>query len=158
MITRLNILNRTFICVVFLFFSNQLRAEGSIYFRCVVGVNEYLLSESDGGNVSYVNLKNGYINFVLQESADEDTFHLASAPMAGGGQTRIKFSNHGYDYYLYEITHRIDDGYFFKQGVAVVKNGKIISNKECANDDSTVQKAAYDALLRGDYEYNLSFE
>lgn len=158
MIAKLNMLIGIFWCVLFLFFSNALRAEGSIYFRCIIGANEYLLSESDNGNVSYVNLRNGYVNFFFPESADEYAFHLASAPMAGGGQTRIKFSNHGYDYYLYEITHRVDDGYFFKQGVAVVKNGKIISNKECENEDSTVQKAAYDALLRGQYEYNLSFE
>ena len=58
MIAKLNMLIGIFWCVLFLFFSNALRAEGSIYFRCVIGANEYLLSESDNGNVSYVNLRN----------------------------------------------------------------------------------------------------
>ncbi len=145
-------------CAFLILFSGCLYADGAIYFRCVVGANAYLLSESDDGIVSYVNLKNGYVNFVYQADAWPKIFYLSSAPMNGGGQTRIKFSNHGYEYYLYEITHRTEDGYLFKQGVSVVKNGKIISNKECDNDDSTVQQVAYNALVREEYAYDLSFE
>ena len=126
--------------------------------RCVSGMNEYLLSEGDSGVVSYVNLKNGYVNFIYQEDAVRNKFRLSSVPMNGGGQTRIKFSNNGYDYYLYEITHHSGENYVFKEGVAVVKNGKVISNKECENGDSTVREVAYYALGREEYAYDLSFE
>ncbi len=43
-------------------------------------------------------------------------------------------------------------------GVAVVQNGKIIFNKECDNDDSTIQPIAYNSLFREEYAYDLSFE
>ncbi len=145
-------------CALLLLFSGGLHAEGTIYFKCVVGVNEYLLSESDSGVISYVNLKNGYVNFVFQENGIQNNFYLSSVPMNGGGQTRIKFSNHGYDYYLYEITHHSGENYVFKEGVAVVKNGEVISNKECENGDSTVRNVAYDRLTEHEYDFDISFE
>ena len=145
-------------CAFLFLFPCGLHAEGIIYFKCVVGANEYLLSESDSGVVSYVNLKNGYVNFIYQGDEKQNIFYLSSAPMSGGGQTRIKFNNRDYEYYLYEITHRIEGGYFYKQGVAVVQNGKIIFNKECDNDDSTIQPIAYNSLFREEYAYDLSFE
>lgn len=145
-------------CAFLFLFSCGLHAEGGIYFKCVVGANEYLLSESDSGVVSYVNLKNGYVNFVIQESDMQNKFYLSSVPMNGGGQTRIKFSNNGYDYYLYEITHHSGEDYVFKEGVAVVKNGKVISNKECENGDSTVRNVAYDRLTEHEYDFDVSFE
>jgi hypothetical protein len=139
-------------------FVGELHAEGVIYFKCVSGVNEYLLSESDSGVVSYVNLKNGYVNFIIQESGMQNKFYLSSVPMNGGGQTRIKFSNKGYDYYLYEITHHSGEDYVFKEGVAVFKNGKVVSNKECENGDSTVRSVAYDRLTEREYDFDVSFE
>ena len=111
-------------CALLLLFSGGLHAEGAIYFKCVVGANEYLLSESDSGVISYVNLKNGYVNFVFQENGIQNNFYLSSVPMNGGGQTRIKFSNHGYDYYLYEITHHSGENYVFKEGWQLSKMGK----------------------------------
>lgn len=145
-------------CVLILMFPGYLRAEGGVYFRCISGVNEYLLSEGDDGFVSYINLKNGYVNFVYQEDVVRNKIYISSVPMNGGGQTRIRFSNHGYDYYLYEITHHSGEDYVFKEGVAVVRNGKVISNKECENGDSTVRQIAYSALGREEYAYDLSFE
>ena len=75
-------------CVFPFLFSCGLHAEGSIYFKCVVGANEYLLSESDVGMVSYVNLKNGYVNFIYQGDEKQNIFYLSSVPMSGqGGST-----------------------------------------------------------------------
>ena len=145
-------------CISLMMFPECLFAKGNIYFRCVSGMNEYLLSEGDSGVVSYVNLKNGYVNFIYQEDAVRNKFRLSSVPMNGGGQTRIKFSNNGYDYYLYEITHHSGEDYVFKEGVAVVKNGKVISNKECENGDSTVRNVAYDRLTEHEYDFDVSFE
>lgn len=145
-------------CVLMLMFPGYLCAEGGVYFRCISGVNEYLLSEGDDGFISYINLKNGYVNFVYQEDEVRNKIYISSVPMNGGGQTRIRFSNHGYDYYLYEITHHSGEDYVFKEGVAVVRNGKVISNKECENGDSTVRQIAYSALGREEYAYDLSFE
>lgn len=44
-------------CIAFLPHPKQSHAEGGIYFRCLIGENEYLLSENDEGGISYVNLK-----------------------------------------------------------------------------------------------------
>ena len=140
-----------FVCVLILMLSDSLHAAGNIYFRCISGVNEYLLSEGDNGFLSYINLKNGYVNFIYQEDDVRNKVYISSVPMNGGGQTRIRFSNKGYDYYLYEITHHSGEDYVFKEGVAVVKDGKVISNKECENGDSTVRQVAYSALGREDY-------
>lgn len=72
--------------VVFLLFPGISNAKGGIYFKCISGVNEYLLSESDVGQVSYVNLKDGYVNFVYQEKGGQKKFYLSSVPMNGGGK------------------------------------------------------------------------
>ena len=46
----------------------------------------------------------------------------------------------------------------FSVTVREIQNGKIIFNKECDNDDSTIQPIAYNSLFREEYAYDLSFE
>ncbi len=86
-------------------------------------------------------------------------FFLSTTMFSGGGEERIRFSNGGYDYVVFQRTiagSRDEDGargYYTDEGVAVLKGGRVVGKHICttaaANDG---YPKMYDILEREDGE------
>jgi hypothetical protein len=99
----------------------------------------------------YVHSKDYVIDLALDNRRDTNLFKMSSVPLVGGGQAHIKFTNGAYDYYLYDITAHSGDEYIFKSGVAVLKDGVVLSNRECING-ATILSDAYERLPNFDQD------
>jgi hypothetical protein len=123
-----------------------------IMFHCQIN-KEWVDLFFDASRVAhYVHSKNGVIDLSLDNGDDINIFKFSFRGLSGGGETHIKFSNHSYDYYLYDITAHSGEDYTFKSGVAVLKDGVVLSNKECIND-ATILRDAYEGLPRFEQDH-----
>ena len=93
----------------------------------------------------YVHSKDYVIDLALDNRKNTNFFQMSFTGLSGGGQAHIKFTNGGYDYYLYDITAHSGDYPTFKSGIAVLKDGVVLSNRECIND-ATILSDAYERL------------
>lgn len=91
----------------------------------------------------YVHSKSNVIDLALDNRKNANFFQMSFMGLSGGGQAHIKFTNGGYDYHLYDITAHSDEEYIFKSGVAVLKDGVVLSNRECING-ATILSDAYE--------------
>ena len=122
-----------------------------IMFHCQIG-KEWIDLFFDIDRVAhYVHSKNNVIDLALDNRKNANFFQMSFTGLSGGGQAHIKFTNGGYDYYLYDITARSGDYPTFKSGVAVLKDGVVLSNRECIND-ATILSDAYERLPRFDQD------
>jgi hypothetical protein len=126
--------------------------DNGIMFHCQINKEWADLFFDASGVVHYVHSKNGVIDLSLDNRLKKDLFRISSMPLNGGGEAHIKFSNHSYDYYLYDITAHSGEDYTFKSGVAVLKDGVVLSNKECIND-ATILRDAYEGLPRFEQDH-----
>jgi hypothetical protein len=116
-----------------------------VMFHCQIN-NEWIdLFFDNHGVAHYVHRKNGVVDLSLNNKTNEGLFKISFQGLSGGGEAHVKFSNKSYDYYLYDITAHSGEDYTFVSGVAVLKDGVLLSNRECMND-ATICSDAYEHL------------
>lgn len=93
-------------------------------------------------------------------SPAKDHFWFSSTAFSGGGSAHIRFVNAGYEYVLFDSTVRTNFGESgrhdpkFNAGIVVLQEGKTVSKRYCTNDAS-IHAAAYEQMLREEYQdYN----
>ena len=122
-----------------------------IMFHCQIG-KEWIDLFFDINRVAhYVHSKKNVIDLALDNRVNVNFFQMSFTGLSGGGEAHIKFTNDGYDYYLYDITAHSGDYPTFKSGVAVLRDGVVLSNRECIND-ATILSDAYERLPRFDQD------
>jgi len=153
-------LQKMLIISVFLFGHAAIACEGWEFFHCSVGNDLYALFLASPTKLIYVHEHGGVNKFKYQKSENTGGYTLERDISPMGEQTSIHFNNEGYDYYLYNFISPSRDGGAISNGVAVAKNGAIVSNKLCENPDSIIRCPAYDLLPRAKsngvlFQYNL---
>lgn len=125
--------------------------DNSVMFHCQINKEWIDLSINNEGVTHYEHSKNNVIDLALDNQKNANLFKMSSISLIGGGEAHIKFTNGVYDYYLYDITAHIGEEYIFKSGVAVLRDGVVLSNRECIND-ATILSDAYERLPRFDQD------
>jgi hypothetical protein len=84
------------------------------------------------------------------ERGNANPFYFSNVSYAGGGEAHVRFSQGGYDYYLYDKTIKSDDGPEFSSGVVVLKNNQRLANLVC-NNDAAIHHEAYGKIPKEAY-------
>lgn len=128
------------------------RATETLIFNCEMAKEVSSLCRAKAnGTFTYRNGKPGEIKLeVASPPAGRTEFRLSSAPYAGGGEAHIRFTRFRYTYILYDRTVKTADGPEFSAGVVVLKDGRMVSKKRCANDASILADA-YELLPREEF-------
>lgn len=128
---------------------------------CGVGSGKIVSLCARDGKLQYRFGKAGAheMTWPAQPETPRGLFFLSTTTYSGGGEERIRFSNGGYDYIVFQRTIALNwnpDGtreHFQDEGVAVLKDGKIVGKKICvlglANDGFPKM---YDLLEREETE------
>ncbi len=116
-----------------------------VMFHCQINKEWIDIFIDAKGVTHYEHRKNNVIDLALDNQKNANLFKMSSIPLIGGGEAHIKFTNGGYDYYLYDITAHSDEEYIFKSGVAVLRDSVVLSNRECVNG-ATILSDAYERL------------
>lgn len=134
-----------FLLLVIIFPARVFAGSDGIMFHCQID-KEWIDLFFDIDRIAhYVHSKNNVIDLALDNRKNANFFQMSFTGLSGGGQAHIKFTNGGYDYYLYDITAHSGDYPTFKSGVAVLKDGVVLSNRECMNG-ATILSDAYERL------------
>jgi hypothetical protein len=134
--------------------------EGWKFYHCEINDDLYALLLASPTKLIYVHDRGGVNQFKYPKSGRPGGYTLERDINPMGEQTSIHFNNEGYDYYLYNFISPSRDGGAIANGVAVAKDGIIISSKLCENPDSMIRCPAYDLLPRAKsngvlFQYNL---
>ncbi len=153
-------LQKMLIISVFLFGHAAIACEGWEFFHCSVGNDLYALFLASPTKLIYVHEHGGVNRLKYPNNEYGGGFVLERDVKSAGEQTSIHFTNEGYDYYLYNFISPPTDGGVVTNGVAVIKDGNVISNKICKNQSSIIRCPAYDLLPRAKsngvlFQYNL---
>lgn len=88
-------------------------------------------------------------------------FALSNTPYSGGAESRIHFTNQGYEYFVFTLMHRThfeanEPNYpVFDAGVRVFHRGKEILNLHCQDRETSLNKAAYDHFDQEAFDHEL---
>ena len=153
-------MNLVWFVMLMLFSKNMMACEGWKFYHCEIGEDLYALFLASPTKLIYVHEHGGVNKFKYPKNENTGGYTLERDISPMGEQTSIHFNNDGYDYYLYNFMSPSRDGGAIANGVAVAKNGAIVSNKLCENPDSIIRCPAYDLLPRAKsngvlFQYNL---
>lgn len=99
------------------------------------------------------NIDKNKIEFVFPQklTPPERNFIISSHPLPGGIDVQIKFSNNGFLYVIHERDARLNgEGFEGRSEILVERDGRAVGSIYCLNDDSEVQRVAYESFFRKD--------
>lgn len=140
--------------------------EEKTIFRCLIGNKAASLCVNDKQNDPTVQYRYGTnekleLVYPSTQTASSKKFKLSSTPYPGGGANRIRFTNRGYSYYMYEITITTLDSDnqpypTFESGILIQKDGKNIGSLHCENEVNGISSMAFDIFDEEEFDRNIN--
>ncbi|HEX7910849.1 MAG TPA: hypothetical protein VF534_22555 [Paraburkholderia sp.] len=122
-------------------------------FNCELSKSISSLCQSANSEIlTYRSGIDGRVNLEISDHNNNNVavFYFSNTPYAGGGESRIRFANREYTYYLYDKTVKTDGGPTFSAGIVIYKRRNRIFNLVC-NNDASIREGAYQSIGRENY-------